>query len=90
MGVMERLVSFRYQQLHGSRLLQPVVHSVLIEKNSDIRISWLPIPPEESEDCLYHNVYAPADASPANRKAVLFWIFGVSSGCKCSLEALID
>jgi para-nitrobenzyl esterase len=30
----------------------------------------------QSEDCLYLNVYAPAGASPANRKPVLFWIHG--------------
>jgi len=30
----------------------------------------------QSEDCLYLNVYAPADASPTRRKPVLFWIHG--------------
>ncbi|KUJ11309.1 alpha/beta-hydrolase [Mollisia scopiformis] len=34
-----------------------------------------PAPPE-SEDCLYLNVFAPTDASPSNKKAVLFYIFG--------------
>ncbi|KAF8859749.1 carboxylesterase [Acephala macrosclerotiorum] len=29
-----------------------------------------------SEDCLYLNVYAPTEASSANKKPVLFWIFG--------------
>ncbi|KAJ6118230.1 alpha/beta-hydrolase [Penicillium samsonianum] len=33
-------------------------------------------PPPESEDCLHLNVYAPTDASPLNKKAVLFWIYG--------------
>ncbi|KAB8606240.1 hypothetical protein FH972_025870 [Carpinus fangiana] len=32
--------------------------------------------PEESEDCLYLNVFAPRDASPTNKKPVLFWLFG--------------
>lgn len=35
-------------------------------------------PLQESEDCLYLNVYAPPSASPTNKKAVLFWIYGVS------------
>ena len=39
---------------------------------------------EESEDCLYLNVYAPPSASLTNPKAVIFWIFGVSS---CSLKS---
>ncbi|KAJ6785455.1 hypothetical protein PWT90_01165 [Aphanocladium album] len=32
--------------------------------------------PVENEDCLYLNVFAPASASPSNKKPVLFWIFG--------------
>jgi carboxylesterase 2 len=36
-------------------------------------------PPPESEDCLYLNVFAPAEASSCNQKAVLFWIYGVCS-----------
>ncbi|KAE8395002.1 Carboxylesterase [Aspergillus alliaceus] len=35
-------------------------------------------PLEENEDCLYLNVYAPADASSENKKAVMFYIHGVS------------
>ena len=35
--------------------------------------------PKESEDCLYLNVYAPPSASPTNRKAVIFWIYGAST-----------
>ncbi|KUJ13852.1 alpha/beta-hydrolase [Mollisia scopiformis] len=31
---------------------------------------------QQSEDCLYLNVYAPTDASTTNKKAVLFWIYG--------------
>ncbi|KAE8423424.1 Carboxylesterase [Aspergillus pseudocaelatus] len=34
-------------------------------------------PLEENEDCLYLNVYAPADASSENKKAVMFYIHGV-------------
>lgn len=30
--------------------------------------------PEESEDCLYLNVYAPA--TPQKGKAVMYWIYG--------------
>ncbi|KAI9846804.1 MAG: hypothetical protein M1837_003653 [Sclerophora amabilis] len=33
-------------------------------------------PPEESEDCLYLNVFAPAAPVPAGGRAVLFWIYG--------------
>jgi para-nitrobenzyl esterase len=30
----------------------------------------------QSEDCLYLNVYAPADSRPGDRKPVLVWIHG--------------
>lgn len=33
-------------------------------------------PPEESEDCLYLNVYAPATAPPDGGRAVMFWLYG--------------
>lgn len=32
--------------------------------------------PEESEDCLYLNVYAPSSPPPAGGRAVMFWIYG--------------
>lgn len=35
-------------------------------------------PPQESEDCLYLNVFSPPAASSTNLKPVLFWLFGVS------------
>lgn len=44
-------------------------------------------PPEESEDCLYLNVFTPQDASPTNLKPVLFWLFGVSGGHWCERAA---
>jgi carboxylesterase 2 len=34
--------------------------------------------PEESEDCLYLNVYTPPGVTPDSKKAVMFWLFGVS------------
>jgi carboxylesterase 2 len=33
-------------------------------------------PPEESEDCLYANIFVPPGTGPSDKKAVLFWIFG--------------
>ena len=33
-------------------------------------------PPNESEDCLYLNVYAPASPASAKGRAVLVWFFG--------------
>ncbi|SMR46709.1 unnamed protein product [Zymoseptoria tritici ST99CH_1E4] len=34
--------------------------------------------PEESEDCLYLNVYSPSSPAPADGRSVLFWIYGGS------------
>ncbi|KAF2035410.1 liver carboxylesterase 1 precursor [Setomelanomma holmii] len=33
-------------------------------------------PPEESEDCLYLNIYTPPGVTSTSKKAVMFWIFG--------------
>lgn len=33
-------------------------------------------PPQESEDCLYINIYAPSTPAPSGGRAVLFWLFG--------------
>ena len=33
-------------------------------------------PPEESEDCLYLNVFAPASPAGGSGRAVLYWIYG--------------
>jgi acetylcholinesterase len=35
-------------------------------------------PPQESEDCLYLNVYAPSSPSPKGGRPVMFWIYGGS------------
>ena len=36
------------------------------------------LPPIESEDCLYLNVYAPSGSPGGNGRAVMFWIYGGS------------
>ena len=33
-------------------------------------------PPQESEDCLYLNIFAPSSAPPPGGRTVLFWIYG--------------
>ncbi|GBM87231.1 Acetylcholinesterase-1, partial [Araneus ventricosus] len=38
--------------------------------------SMYPNDPNISEDCLYLNIWVPKDASPENKKSVLFWIYG--------------
>jgi carboxylesterase 2 len=35
--------------------------------------------PAESEDCLYLNVYTPPGVTSDSKKAVMFWLFGVST-----------
>ncbi|KAF8763487.1 Acetylcholinesterase-1 like protein [Argiope bruennichi] len=37
---------------------------------------WVDHLPGKSEDCLYLNIYAPADAKNGSNLAVLFWLFG--------------
>lgn len=37
---------------------------------------WYVSSNHKSEDCLYLNIWTPADASPTNKKAVLYWIHG--------------
>jgi len=32
---------------------------------------------EESEDCLYLNIYTPSDAAPGSKNAVMFWLHRV-------------
>ncbi len=40
-------------------------------------ISFVNNPPlEESEDCLYINVWAPSSPAPTNGRAVMFWLYG--------------
>lgn len=43
-------------------------------------------PPEETEDCLTLDIFAPAPATNGSAKAVLFWIYGGSyrTGSNCN------
>jgi acetyl esterase/lipase len=47
------------------------------DRNFTINVFNTPAP-EESEDCLYLNVYAPASSPPPEGRAVMFWIYGGS------------
>lgn len=40
------------------------------------KFPWYIDSEEKSEDCLYMNIWAPADASPQNPKAVLYFMYG--------------
>ncbi|KAF1811630.1 Carboxylesterase [Eremomyces bilateralis CBS 781.70] len=44
-------------------------------RNFTIKVFSTPMP-EESEDCLYVNVYAPSTAAPRGGRPVMFWIYG--------------
>ncbi|KAF2713847.1 alpha/beta-hydrolase [Pleomassaria siparia CBS 279.74] len=47
------------------------------KESSDLIQSFFNNPAaEESEDCLYLNVFAPATPAPENGRAVMFWIYG--------------
>lgn len=57
------------QQFSGSGATQ--------ERTKQFFNNPLNAPPEESEDCLYLNVYTPAGVTATSKKAVMFWLFGV-------------
>ena len=46
--------------------------------------------PPESEDCLYLNIWTPADAQPEDRLPVLFWIHGGAFMHGCGTEKEFD
>ena len=47
------------------------------------------VPPED-EDCLYLNIWTPAEAGPASKLPVLFWIHGGAFMHGCSSEKEFD
>lgn len=63
------------QQFSGSGAIQ--------ERTKQFFNNPLNAPPEESEDCLYLNVYTPPSVTATSKKAVMFWLFGVSA-CRLS------
>lgn len=59
------------QQFSGSGQSQAMVKQLFNNPNGPA--------PEESEDCLYLNVYTPPGVTPNSKKAVMFWLYGVSN-----------
>ncbi len=43
-----------------------------------------------SEDCLYMNIWAPADATPASRLPVIVFIYGGGEGSEVAIPAIAD
>ncbi|KAF3000146.1 hypothetical protein E8E13_005218 [Curvularia kusanoi] len=56
------------QQFSGSGQTQALIKQYFNNPNGPA--------PEESEDCLYLNVYTPPGVTSSSKKAVMFWLFG--------------
>ncbi|RCI09414.1 hypothetical protein L249_3674 [Ophiocordyceps polyrhachis-furcata BCC 54312] len=73
-------VSSKWQDVYNATQYKPacIQNFKGPEEHRRRTMKWFDSPPPpngESEDCLYLNVYAPADAAPGS-KAVMFWIYG--------------
>ncbi|KAF8770244.1 Acetylcholinesterase-1 like protein [Argiope bruennichi] len=58
-----------FPQILQAKYMPPACHQY-----TDMPFPWYFNDPIKSENCLYLNIWTPADASPQNPKPVLFWI----------------
>ncbi|GFT29192.1 acetylcholinesterase-1 [Nephila pilipes] len=62
--------------LQQPRMLKAIVPPPACMQYTERPFPWYVNSSEKSEDCLYLNIWTPSDASPENKKAVMYWIPG--------------
>ena len=71
--------------------LREGIADVLVDPAHDLLVSFLDTPHvEQSEDCLYLNVYAPSSAAKTSGRAVMLWIYGGGLQYGTASQALYD